>query len=240
MSEEQKVHRFRYLFRIAGKPEKEFNVTLDAATLRLVSSPRENYPAWTEMATFRCSHCPLDAGVKHCPVATNVVDLIDFFRESMSHTDAEIVIETPGRTYSKKNSTVQSGVSSLIGMYMVTSGCPIMEKLKPMVRNHLPFADLEETKYRAISMYLTAQYFRQKAGLPADFSLRGLVKIYEDIHIVNVNFCNTLSALKIKDASLNAISILDSFADFTSFSIDYEMQDEMLQMFSAYLEPAQS
>jgi hypothetical protein len=111
-----------------------------------------------------------------------------------------------------------------------------MEKLKPMVKNHLPFASLEETKYRAISMYLVSQYLLRKQGKTADWDLKGLVQIYDDIRIVNFNFVDRLRALKLKDASLNAISILDSFADFTSSSIDYEMQDELQELFSAYLQ----
>jgi hypothetical protein len=229
MTDERKLHTLHYVFTFNDGVQKDFTVNLDAETLRLVTTPREDaYPAWTEMESFQCAHCPLDkAEYKHCPVAVNVIDLIDYFREFISHTDVHIAIETPERSFAK-HSTAQSGVSSLLGIYMVTSGCPIMEQLKPMVRHHLPFATLEETKYRAMSMYLLAQYFRHKAGLSADLELKGLIQIYEDIHTINVNFADKLTALKIKDTSLNAISILDSFADFTSFSIDYEMQDEML------------
>ena len=37
---------------------------------------------------------------------------------------------------------------------MALSGCPVLEQLKPMARFHLPFASVEETIYRAASMYL--------------------------------------------------------------------------------------
>ena len=57
-----------------------------------------------------------------------------------------------------------SVVFSLIGIYMVTSGCPIMDKLRPMARFHLPFASTEETIYRAISTYLLGQYFLEQKG----------------------------------------------------------------------------
>ena len=235
---EPAIHNLLYRFAFDDGSIKEFRVEIDGETLRLLSKPKAPPPAWTRLETFACSNCPLDKTKhEHCPVAVNLVELIDFFHASISHQAATLTIETPERTFSKKTS-LQSGVSSLIGIYMTTSGCPIMEKLQPMVRFHLPFATLEETKYRAISMYLTAQYLRQKAGLDADFSLAGLVKIYEAVRVVNVNFCEKLTTLKVKDASLNAISILDSFADFTTFSIDYEMQDELVKAFHAYLEPA--
>jgi hypothetical protein len=229
-------HTLHYRFAFDDGTAKEFRVEIDPDTLRLRSAPGGEPPAWTRLDTFACSHCPLDKGTHaHCPVAVNLVELIDFFRASISHQNTTLTIDTPDRTYTKKTS-LQSGVSSLIGIYMTTSGCPVMSKLQPMVRFHLPFATLEETKYRAIAMYLTAQYLRQKAGLEADPTLAGLVKVYDAVRIVNLNFCDKLTALKVKDASLNAISILDSFADFTTFSIDYEMQDELVKAFHAYLE----
>lgn len=229
------THELKYRFEFEDGRVKEFIVQLDAETLRLQTTPQGEPPAWTRLATFACSNCPLDRTKHtHCPVAVNLGNLIEFFSDSISHTKVRLVIETADRTYSKDTS-LQSGVSSLIGIYMPTSGCPILEKLKPMVRFHLPFATLEESKYRAISMYLVAQYLREKAGLPAERGLEGLVGIYEAIRVVNLNFCEKLTALKVKDATLNAVSILDSFADFTTFSIDYAMQDELEKVFAPYL-----
>lgn len=231
----ESTHELKYRFEFDDGRVKEFIVRLDAETLRLQTDARGEPPAWTRLETFACANCPLDRSKHtHCPVAVNLGNLIEFFSDSISHTPVRLVIETADRTYSKKTS-LQSGVSSLIGIYMPTSGCPILEKLKPMVRFHLPFATLEESKYRAISMYLVAQYLREKAGLPAERGLEGLVGVYEAIRVVNLNFCEKLTALKVKDATLNAVSILDSFADFTTFSIDYAMQDELEKVFAPYL-----
>lgn len=227
--------RLNYRFIFDDGKVKEFLVELDPDTLALRPPAGGEPPAWTRLESFACSNCPLDrAKHTHCPVAVNLGGLIEFFHDSISHTPVRLEIETADRTYSKRT-TLQSGVSSLIGIYMPTSGCPILEKLKPMVRFHLPFATLEESKYRVISMYLVAQYLREKAGLPAERGLEGLVGIYEAIRVVNLNFCERLTALKVKDATLNAVSILDSFADFTTFSIDYAMQDELEKVFAPYL-----
>lgn len=231
----ESTHELKYRFEFDDGRVKEFIVRLDAETLALQTEPRDEPPAWTRLENFACANCPLDRSKHtHCPVAVNLGDLIEFFSDSISHTPIQLVISTADRTYSKKTS-LQSGVSSLIGIYMPTSGCPILEKLKPMVRFHLPFATLEESKYRVISMFLVAQYLREKAGLPAERGLDGLVGIYEAIRVVNLNFCEKLTALKVKDATLNAVSILDSFADFTTFSIDYAMQDELEKVFAPYL-----
>ena len=49
----------------------------------------------------------------------------------------------------ERSFTLQLGarqaIISPLGIYMVTSGCPIMNKLRPMVRFHPPFATIAET-----------------------------------------------------------------------------------------------
>ena len=117
---------------------------------------------------------------------------------------------------------------------MVTSGCSIMEKLKPMVRYHLPFATEEETRYRVISMYVLAQYFLFKRGKTVDWELKKLVDIYDDIQTVNKHFCKRLATIQSKDASINALIVLDCFADFVRFSINKKMLDEIEFLFNAY------
>lgn len=227
----------RYHFRFEDGTTREFCAKLEKDSLNLHLTRTTPPAEWTRLSTFRCNHCPLDEKrYSHCPVAVNLTDLLEFFRDHISHTRLQLTVETDDRTYSRQTS-MQAAASGLMGIYMVTSGCPIMARLKPMVRFHLPFGTLEETKYRAISMYLVAQYLLQKQGKPADWSLAGLVRIYEDVRQVNLNFSNRLQDLRMKDSSLNAIAILDSFADFTSGSIDYEMQDELMQLFDAYLHP---
>ncbi len=121
---------------------------------------------------------------------------------------------------------------------MVTSGCPIMEKLKPMVRHHLPFATTEETTYRVLSMYLLAQYFLYKRGKKPDWDLKGLVDIYDNIRTLNKAFCGRISHVEFKDAGINAVVILDNFADMVRYSIDKDNLDKIEVLFEAYLQDA--
>jgi hypothetical protein len=80
-----------------------------------------------------------------------------------------------------------------------------------MAFTHLPLGELEETRYRAISMYLFAQYFRARKGLSVDWELSGLEKIYDEIGLVNRDFTNRLRTIKMQDANLNAVVGLDCF-----------------------------
>jgi len=234
--DENKDLSFQYRFIFGRGLEKEFNVKLDNKTLNLIQTKKESYPKWTELKYLKCSNCPLDEN-QHlfCPIAIDLVGLVDFFRDMISYIEVDLLIQSEERRYIK-HTTLQQGISSLVGIYMVTSGCPIMEKLKPMVRYHLPFATLRETQYRMISMYLLAQYFLHKRGKEPDWELKNLVKVYDDIRIVNKGFFQRLAHIKIKDATLNALIKLDMFAQHVSFSIDRNVLDEMEYLFYAYFQ----
>lgn len=174
-----KIIVFNYKFIFGDGAEKEFNIKLDNKTLNLIQTVEGPYPEWTELKYHKCLNCPLEEQ-KHefCPTALSFVDLIDFFRGSISYQEVDVSIEVEERRYIRHTS-IQKGLSSLMGIYMVTSGCPILEKFKPMVRHHLPFATGRETAYRVISMYLLAQYFLYKRGERPDWELKNLVEAYQ-------------------------------------------------------------
>jgi len=236
MGNSDKTITFNYKFKFGSGLEKEFNVKLDKKTLNLMVTGQESYPQWTELTFFKCPNCSLDENQhSFCPIAINLVGLIDFSRDMISYKEVDLLIQSEERGYIK-HTTLQQGISSLVGIYMVTSGCPIMEKLKPMVRHHLPFATLRETKYRMISMYLLAQYFLYRRGREPDWELKNLVKVYDDIQIVNKAFSQRLAHIKIEDATLNALIKLDMFAKYISVSINRDVLDEMECLFNAYFE----
>ena len=231
-----KIITFKYKFKFSGGSEKEFNVRLDGKTLNSIQTKKKSYPKWTELKNYKCANCPLNEDQhEFCPVAVNLIEVVNFFKASISYNEVDLFIETEQRGYIK-HTTLQQGINALVGIYMVTSGCPIMNKLKPMVRYHLPFASLQETRYRAISMYLLAQYFLYKRGKKPDWDMVNLVKIYDDIRIVNKCFFKRLSEIEIQDATLNAIVKLDMFAQHVSASIDKNVLHEMESSFDAYFE----
>ena len=230
------VIRYHYKFILQNGVTKEVEVKLDKRTLNLIQSEEKTGPQWAELKSFKCPNCPLEENqYRFCPIAINLVDLVNFFGSSLAYEEVDIVIDTKERGYTKHTS-LQTGLSSVIGIYMVTSGCPIMEKLKPMVRHHLPFATLEETQYRVISMYILAQFLLHKRGKTPDWEFKDLVKTYDDIRIVNKNFCDKLTEIGIEDASINALVRLDVFADSVPFTITENMLGEIELLFSAYLD----
>jgi hypothetical protein len=230
---------FRYTFKLTSGPVRVFKARLDAASLRLVSSRRGVLPDWTRLESHQCPNCPLNTSKHpHCPMAAELVELVDFFSEFVSYDEVAVRLETRERAYYKLTS-VQQGASSLLGIYMVSSGCPVMATLRPMVRTHLPFATMPETAYRVVSMYLTAQYFRKRRGLEPDFDLRHLGAMYEQVQVVNRSFCERLRQIEQHDANANALVILDNFANYVSLALDGDLLEEMERPFEAFLSPVE-
>ena len=231
MGSTEKQFKFLYTFSDKKKVLKKFEIYIDPQTLRVINKPCENLPQWTELTFCQCPNCPLDKEeFTHCPVATNLVELVHFFNDSISYEEVDVCIETPERTYCKRTS-IQTGVSSILGIYMPASGCPILAHLKPMVRFHLPFASIQETMYRSMSMYLVKQYLRKKKGHEPDWNMQGLIDLYEEIHKVNSAFHKRLSCLDGEDANVNALVILDVFADYINFSLDEDHLSKIDNLF---------
>lgn len=227
---------FKYRFVFDSGREKEFDIKLNGRTLNLISEVKEPYPEWTKLGFCKCPNCPLDEGRhRHCPIAVSLTGTADFFSDSTSYEEVDLHIETPERKYAART-PLQRGLSSMVGIYMVTSGCPIMEKLKPMVRFHLPLATVEETEYRVLSMYLMAQYFIYKQGMKPDWDMKNLADIYKEIRVVNKHFIKRLSNVSMEDASLNSLVRLDCFAMSVASLINEEVLDRLKSLFSVYLE----
>lgn len=226
----------RYRFQFSNGDSKEFLIELEKPGLCLQNPAEGELPAWTRLDHHQCPNCPLSRDRHpHCPIAVNLVGVIEAFTDVISHEEADVEVITESRTYSAHVNNAHA-VGSLIGIFMATSGCPIMDKLKPMVLTHLPFPTTEESIYRTVSMYLMAQYFRFKNGLVPDWELSKFADIFEDINMVNQSFVKRLTTFVEKDVSLNAVVLLNCFATAAKRVITKERFEEVEQMFSAYLE----
>ena len=235
MSDQDNIFSIKYRFIFDNGLQKIFNIELDEDNLNLISSPDKIHPDWTRLSCNKCPNCPLKEDEhKYCPVAVNLEDVIDFLSKYLSYDEVTVEIFTKQRTYAKRV-PIATAATSLIGICMVTNECPIMSKLKPMVRFHLPFASEFETKYRAISMYLLSQFLLYKKGNTPDWEMKNLGDIYKDINIVNKAFSERLQVLNVMDSSLNAILNLDCFAYSVQFSIDSQTFDDIEPLFKAYL-----
>lgn len=224
---------FSFLFNDGN--EKRVKVRIDENTLNLIRPELKVPPSWAKLENFECPSCPIDKDkYKYCPLAVNLNDVINDFTDYYSYDEVEVTIQTNDRTYYKKTS-LQNGLGSLFGIVMVANDCPVMGKLKPMMRYHLPFATLEETDYRILSMYMLAQFVVQKNGGVPDWEMKNLKGLYEEIKILNQNVSRQLSKIKSKDAIVNSVVILNNFAEHVTFLLSKNMMERLRILFKDYL-----
>ncbi len=226
---------YNYSFRFSDGTIKELAIELDNITLSFINKGGTP-PAWAKLENSKCPNCKLDPiENEYCPIAKNLTGVIEMFQDSDSSEKMEITLKSQERSYTK-HSTLQRGLSSLIGIIMTSSGCSILDKLRPLVRYHLPLASLDETRFRVISMYLIAQYYRKENGLEPDWKLNDLSKLYAEIQIVNKFFCDRLIAMNMEDASTNALTILNCFANYIPFSLTEDLLSNMDSSFKIFLQ----
>lgn len=226
--------KIQYEIAFANGPKKKISAELSPATLALQRPPQNYFPDWTKLTCSQCPNCPLDPQkTPDCPVASNLVEITEMFARNISYEEVSVTITTGARTYQRKLS-LQDALRSLLGIYMPTSGCPIMDKLRPMVFVHLPFATRQETAYRVLSMYALAQLFIHRRGGNSDWEFKGLEKIYQDVEIVNRAFHKRLVSAGLADATLNAIGNLNCYAQFTQMVLEPTKLSQIENLFAAY------
>lgn len=197
----------------------EHCVRLDAETLEARAAEGVG-PPWARLDFHICPACPLaGSGTVDCPMARELAGLLEHAGKAVSHDAARVAVEAGDRTISAET-TAQRAFGSLMGLIMATCGCPDVAWLRPMARFHLPLANDEETIYRAVSMYLVAQYFRMRRAAAPDLALEGLRTHYRRLHEINLAMAERLRAACEKDAPVNAVIRLDMFAKVLPWSID--------------------
>jgi len=223
-----------YRFTLRDGTVDTIDLKLDPTTLELVDNIPAELPAWTELGFQQCPKCPLSADEhSHCPAATNLVNLVQGFARVLSHEWVATEVTTADRTYSQET-PAQRSVSSLMGLIMAVSGCPLTAYFRPMARFHVPWANQDETIYRATSMYLLAQYLRKRDGKGGELELDGLSRIYDDIRMVNHSFVERLRAASEQDSTINAIVVLDTQALTMPWAIESSLE-ELRPGFEPYL-----
>jgi len=219
------IIEIRYCFKFDKTKAEFFNLRLDSHKLELIHKPNQNCPDWAKLEFHQCSHCSLNIGTHpNCPVAVSLYHIIERFNDVFSYDKIDLEVITDERKVSQRT-TVQEGMSSLLGLLFATSGCPHTNFLKPMARFHLPLATVEETIFRVTGMYLLGQYFLQKEGKDSDFMLEGLKQNYNNLQLINTKIAERIRRVIQTDSSLNAICSLDIFANSIMFLMEDSLDD---------------
>ncbi len=225
---------YKYNFIFEDEKQKSFLINVNRQSLDLIQDNNINHKEWAKLKNFKCPHCPLSEDeVEYCPLAVSLSSVIESFSDSFSYERITLSIVTEERDF-KKETSLQDGVRSMLGLIMVTSGCPIMGKLKPMARFHLPLSSLEETQFRYLSTYIFAQFFVAKHGGVPDWEMTNLNELLENIKLLNMNVSKKIAELETNDTTINSVVILNNFTDYIGINLDENTLNEVEVLFKDY------
>jgi hypothetical protein len=170
--ETMKTIAIEYRFTLADGSQEIFPLELDAQTLELRVEWPGKLPLWTDLTFYQCPHCHVTpAKQPYCPLAANIANIVMRFDHLISYDRIHLDVITQERVISQ-DTTAQQGVSSLLDWLSRIADVRILHFFKPMARFHLPLATVQETIFRAVSIYLISQYFWKQDGQPAILSSR--------------------------------------------------------------------
>ena len=228
--------KIKYEFFFENKRFEAFDLTFKKSDQSLQPFPKENAEPWTKLKFNQCRVCTLKATEhKYCPVARNLSYVLLQFKDDPSYEKVRVKVTSEQRVI-EKEASLQEGVSPLMGLIMATSGCPVLDKFKPMAFMHLPFSNKDETIFRAVSTYLTAQYVLKMKGFTPDWELKNFKGMYAKVKQINSDFAKRLQEIKGNDAIVNALVRLDMFAQAGSFMFSEDWVKRLESIFSAYLD----
>ncbi len=218
-----------YEFEFEDKTQWKYDLQFEDDQ-RLVPVPTKANRSWTKLEHHQCSHCPLKSSEHpQCPVARDIDNIIEESKACFSYKVATVTVRTPERDYVKTAPT-QQGLQSIFGLIMASSACPHLSWLRPLARFHLPFAGLDETLFRVLSLQLLSEFFA-KQRLNSSESAENLAKMYKAVQIVNHTFIGRIRSYCSGDADKNALAGLDLFVQL--FELHQQSDFQPLQKYFA-------
>jgi len=224
----QKSNLINYTFKISSGKQLTFTINIEeesAVTRAPFRNKKIEYPEWTLLENHQCKCCPLlSENDPYCPTAVRTLQVMEAFQGFTSIEKVDVTVKTAHRTYFQ-NSDLQSSLNSMLGLQMATSGCPTLDKFRPMATFHVPFSSFSETLYRSITAYLMKQYFAHIDGDPADWDLVGLCSAYKELEGLNKTFSKRIEKLGQHDAISNAIVMFFASSIIAAGSIEEKLEE---------------
>lgn len=214
-----------YRFFASANERLSVQLDFDEQTYRVKLAEDAARPDWARLDFERCPNCNLPDREAYCPAALALAQFLPQFETRISYEKAVVEVEMETRTVVSKT-TFQFGMAALIGLAMASSGCPRTRFLRPMARTHLPFATDQETVFRTLAVHLLGQFVAHGRGrAPLTVSFEELKENYLQLSRVNSAMSERIRAAIKRDAAVNAVIILESFALIAPENIDYGFED---------------
>jgi hypothetical protein len=219
-----------YRFDLPDGSQKNLDLTFNAADFTLANRADAAPPFWTELQFSQCANCPLSAADHpHCPAAVQMAPVIESLQTLVSFDSIAVTVKQGERTVQTQTSA-QQALSSVLGLIMATAGCPWTDRLRPMARFHVPFAEELETVYRSVCSFLLA---RELLGGADAQGFGMLARLYQNLHVVNRDMSRRLGAATRTDPARNAMALLDSYTMLLPAALESSLE-ELLPLFGAW------
>lgn len=202
-----------------GDRHWRWRIELDAPPQRAAGLPivdDGDRPAWTNLGAARCKGCPVEAADDAaCPAAVAVKDVVDALGDVASIDAVDVVVRFADREVRKRASGAEAA-RSVFGLLMATSGCPVLEVMRPLARQHVPFATEEEFLFRLVGLHLLQSWFasggQAHSGVVSPVSLQRLPAYLRQLQALNTAFAARLRQACRGDAGPNAMCQLFSLS----------------------------
>lgn len=211
-------------YRITLDDEHAFNYKIQLEREVLIPTQTLASNDWTRLEFQQCGNCPLNTQEhKVCPAAADLKTVVEDFKGLPAFRKAWVNVRTTEREYSKMV-TLEVALRSLLGVIMATSRCPILGRLKPMARHHLPFASDSEFVLRTLSMYAMRELYRMREGLTPDWELTALTNDFAALQQVNQALWHRVHDVCAGDTNLKAFLSFFSMSSSMTYSLDTQLE----------------
>jgi hypothetical protein len=216
---------FTYILELENGEKCRFEIDTAKLECEYDALQQEEHAAWTRLENFKCQCCPLQ-NYKYCPAAVDIEEIAERFRKVLSWEKVKVTVLTDVRIYQTECDT-QRGLMSLYGLIMANSNCPVLSRMKPLARTHVPIPTEEETITRVVGTYLIKQYLLYKNhDSKPDWDLTELIRLYGDLEQVNLALSKRLRSASEADANINAIISFHSISSIFALELE-NMLEEM-------------
>jgi hypothetical protein len=199
-------------------------VRFDVATRPSQKNAGGEHPEWAKLGFQQCSCCPLkEQYCTYCPAATRINEVMEAFADNVSTERVKVTVDTAERRYADE-CDLQTGLNSLLGLMMATSGCPVLKELGAMASFHIPFCSSRETLHRTVGSYLIKQYFKQLKGETPDWELKELKELYDLLEGLNQEFSKRIQSSISSDAVSNAVIMFFATSVVVANSLEHQLQ----------------
>ncbi len=207
-------HTITYFFRLESGVEHRFGVDFERP------APGGALPDWTLLDTDKCGHCPLASSPgARCPAAADLVPVLKRFSALASYDNVEVRVVNAQYEVHKRTDT-QTALSALMGLILATSACPILSRMRPLARMHLPFTTDTELVYRIATMHLFDCYLRGTTP-----GLQELTGFFADFHRLNEAFAKRITRATQNDAGINALMVLHTRNMMAGLSLEKKLNE---------------